>query len=143
MEKSSPITTQFPQLTVPCPETPWRVHSQTFAKLSQTTNSSYKTYTLTTADPEYVFVHRYFHAQQPTNRALKRIVCIHQPNQNALFEHYIPSMETEANNETFKPKWNKEDNASHRQQTMTRFGKMVSQFSPFSIPWSNSRKESF
>src|SRR3984885_3071348 len=143
MEKSSPITTQFPQLTVPCPETPWRMHSQTFAKLSQSTNSSYKTYTLTTADPEYAFVYRYFHAQQPTNRALKRIVCIHQSRQNNVFENTIPSMETEANNETFKPKWHKEDNASHRQQTMTRFGNMVSQFSPFSIPWTNSRKESF
>lgn len=131
-------------LPVPCPESPWRVSSPTFNRLKQTPAKPYRKYELLPSDKEYEFVYQYFHAQKPTNRAIKRIF-YHNSVQNTIFEAALTSMEKEANKPTFAPQWqNDKIYCKRRAEMIKRFETTAAPFSPFSINFNdNDRKETF
>jgi len=137
-----PIPSNLP---IPNPETPWRISPDLFAQMDkQETTLPYKKWQLQTSDPEFQFVHQYFSAMQPTNRAIKAVWCVQDSAQSNLFESNIAKMEKEANNPYFQPKWRaKENSQRERQEASGRFDVMASLFSPFSIKWPNSRKDTY
>lgn len=124
------------------PKNPWRFSPKTYSKLCPSSQNSYRTYELLPSDPEYDFVLKRFYDKQPTNRALKRIVCIHQPKLSSIFENTIPIMEAQADQDAFRPNWEQEKNRSERERAMTRFESLTRPFSPFAIS-SENRKEIF
>ncbi|MGH2637978.1 MAG: hypothetical protein ACRDF4_01615, partial [Rhabdochlamydiaceae bacterium] len=104
----------FP-LPVPNKNTPWHFSKDVFSKVSSKESSHSKLEVLS-SDPEFAFIYAYFHRYTPTNRAIKRIYCLHNPRQTSRFENNISTLEVEAINPVFKPRWTQENNASERQK---------------------------
>jgi|GEM_PF-6180243 len=128
---------------LPHPETPWLVSREVFGRLQSTTGSPYRTCEITPQDPEWAFIHQYFQASPPSNRVIKRVVCVHNPELARLFEAGIPGIEQEAKGEAFRPKWEGEDNVPLRKKVMARYQEMTAAYSPFAIKWQNQRKDTF
>ena len=122
--------------TLPHPQSPWKVNFNLFNRVkSQLLNSSkpFSTCEVLNTDPEFSFILKYFENQRPPGYGIRRIVCIHNPAQTGSFESAIKTIDQEANNPIFSPKWNAEDLALERTQVIRRWQSLTDQFSPVEI----------
>jgi len=79
---------------LPNPETPWLVSPQVFQKIQATgITNGYKKCPITSNDPEWAFILRYFEWKKPTNRCIRAVHCIHSPNATQNFQSNIPTSE--------------------------------------------------
>jgi len=72
--------------------------------------------------------------QKPPKYGIRRIVCIHNPAQTQTFEGALKSIEYEAKNSFYSPKWSEEDLKEERVKVITRWKKQAEQFSPLEVP---------
>jgi hypothetical protein len=137
MQKINPTQPSIPVgLKVPNPKTPWNVSDDLFQRLqNQPSNPQqpYKKCEVLPSDPEIEFVKEYFWHHKPNKYGIKKIYCIHNPDQTQNFESGIKAIEQEAENPVFKPKWKNEDLQQERENTIQRWKEATSQFSPFKI----------
>ncbi len=93
------------------------------------------------SDPEWDFVHSYFFQYAPLTYSIKRIFCIHNPPQTEQFEASLITMNGEAQNPFFSPKWSEKDPTGCRAQMMARWRESANAFSPVAVMRAGSRKE--
>ena len=130
--------------TLPNPSTPWMMSPGVFQRVqSINTNDPYKKCEITNKDPEWPFIHSYFAIQPPENRHIGRVYCIHNGASTRQFEALIPSLEEEAKQPAFKPKWKQEEDFALRQKVNDRWKEMTAPYSPFIIQGSNQRKDKY
>ena len=137
--------TSVPQMPSPAilsnPSTPWMISPGVFHRVqSVNTNDPYKKCEITNKDPEWSFVQSYFAIQSPENRHIGRAYCIHNGASTRQFEALIPSLEEEAKQPAFTPKWKQEEESTLRQKVNDRWKGMTVTYSPFVVPGSNLRK---
>lgn len=129
--------------TLPDPNTPWHTSQGLFDRLQfqpgQT--EAYTRCEVTSADPEWDFVHAYFDHDRPTNRIISRIFCIHNPASTGQFETRIPTMEKEALNAHFASTWHKEDHLPLREKAFNRWQDAVAPFTPFIVKNHKGRED--
>ena len=144
--KSLQPTATVPNLRayLPNPNTPWHVTPEVFNRMqpSGTTGSHYKC-ELKAGDIEWTFIQKYFEADRPENRSIKRAYCIHNPAATNQFEATIPSLEVRAKNPFFAPQWQKEDCAPLRKKTIERWKSQTTPYSPFSITMPGKRTDTY
>lgn len=142
-KSAPPIPTDLPQF-LHFPKTPWHISPDLFERIKkqQTTEvgKPFVAVQVTSNDPEYAFVLRYFQYQKPPHYSIKSIRCIHNPDQTKAFEVSFTGMEVAA--KTFPPNWSQEEPKDQRAQTIERWKASVAPFSPFQIP-SSKRVDSF
>ena len=135
-----------PNLSPPNPSTPWHFSSSVFQRLSQQpSEGSFKKVEIQTGDPEFAFVQNYFQHNQPANRAIARVWGVHNGAQTNAFEGSVSTMEQEASNPVFAPKWESKDDPlkSLRERAHKRWEGAVSPFSPFNVPQQADRQRSY
>ncbi|MGZ3634298.1 MAG: hypothetical protein ACXVAJ_08235, partial [Parachlamydiaceae bacterium] len=95
MEPLPTISPQIPHSThQPKPSSPWVLSQQVFGRAqSGLDKGGYKTCEMNSQDPEWAFITAYFQAHKPTNRSIKKVHCIHNPDSTRQFQALIPSLE--------------------------------------------------
>jgi len=137
---SMPPIRQF----LPNPETPWLVSPQVFQRIQATgITNGYKKCPITSNDPEWAFILRYFEWKKPTNRCIRAVHCIHSPNATQNFQSNIPTIDQQAKSPAFSPKWQQEEDVHLRQKVNRRWKAMTDPYSPVTVPGGNSRKDSY
>ena len=131
-----PIPPDLPKF-LPAPKTPWQISPALFARVhkeyeaEKAKGKTFAAVPVTNNDPEYAFVLHYFQHQKPPGFGIKKILCIHNPDQTQAFEGPLSGMEAAA--KTFSPAWHQEEPKAHRAQTIERWRASVAPFSPFQI----------
>jgi len=129
---------------LPNPETPWLVSPQLFQRIQATqTTNGYKKCPITSNDPEWGFILRYFEWKKPTNRCIKAVHCIHSPSASQAFQATISTIDQQAQSPAFSPKWQQEEDAQLRQKVNQRWKAMTDPYSPVTVPGANSRIDSY
>lgn len=126
-------------LHLPNPKTPWHVSSCLFERIhknasSENSGAGAKSFTVcqvTSSDPEYAFVMKYFNCSKPKNYGIRNILCVHNPVHTKFFESGVESMEEGAKN--FPPSWKEEDPKDQRNSTFLRWKNQTDQFSPIQL----------
>lgn len=147
MEASAATTSPVPSGLIPSnPSTPWHFSGSVFQRFSQQpAEGSFKKVEIKTSDPEFAFVQRYFQHNQPSNRAIAKVYGVHNWAQTNAFEGSISSMEQEAANPVFAPKWESKSDPLKplRQKAHQRWTETVSLFSPFTVSQQTGRQRSY
>jgi hypothetical protein len=104
-----------------------------------TSDKSFKLCEVLNTDPELQFILKYFEHQKPPGYSIKRVVCIHNPDQTTFFEAGLKNMERESNNPVFAPKGKGEEPKADRARVLARWESQASQFSPVEIKSLSSR----
>jgi hypothetical protein len=134
-----PLPTGLNQ-TLAQPQTPWNVSSPLFGRIKTlSSDQSFKLCEVLTTDPEYNFILKYFEHQKPADFGIKKILCIHHPNQTSFFESGIQNIENECKNPVFQPKGKQEEPKADRARVISRWEQQVVQFSPVEIKNSSGR----
>jgi len=129
---------------LPNPETPWLVSPQLFQKIQATgITDGYKKCSITSNDPEWGFILRYFEWKKPANRCIKAVHCIHSPSASQAFQATISTIDQQAKSPAFSPKWQQEEDAELRQKVNQRWKAMTDPYSPITVPGANSRIDSY
>lgn len=118
--------------TLPNRKTPWLISESTFKKL-EPVGKSYKRCEITSNDPEWAFVHRYFDAQRPTNRSIARVYCVHNSLITRQFETQIENSEAEVRNPVHAPQWKEKELSPLRGKVIERWRTITNPFSPFDV----------
>ncbi len=142
--ETSYTQSSLPQLhnLLPNQQTPWQVSTNTFQKVqSAGFQDGYKKCEITSSDPEWAFILRYFEWQKPSNRCIKRVYCIHSREMTEQFQSTLPIMEKEAANPAFAPKWQQQESRALRENVHRRWKKMTDPYA-FTLE-GNGRKEFF
>jgi hypothetical protein len=131
---SAPLPSNLKGL-LPHPSIPWNVSSPLFNRIKSVTSddTAFKSVEVLKTDPEFNFILKYFEHQKPSGFSIKRIVCIHNPDQTSFFEAGIKNMERECSNPVFAPKGKNEEPQADRARVITRWEAQVAQFSPVEI----------
>ncbi|MBS0649275.1 MAG: hypothetical protein JSS10_08650 [Verrucomicrobia bacterium] len=123
------------------PRTPWNVSPSLFSRVqAQASDQSYKLCEVLSTDPDFNFILKYFEHQKPPGYSIKRIVCIHNPDHNQVFEGTLKNQERELSNPIFSPKGKEEEPKVDRDRALARWEVQTSQFSPVEVKSSNSRQ---
>ncbi len=93
------------------------------------------------SDPEWDFVTSYFFQYASLTYSIKRVFCIHNPLQTEQFEASLVTMNGEAQNPFFSPKWPEKDPTGSRTQAMARWRESANAFSPVAVMRAGFRKE--
>jgi hypothetical protein len=120
-------------LKAPVPKTPWNVSPQLFARVQNQPGDPFTKCEVLPTDPEAAFVLAYFMHQKPHNYAIKRIYCIHNPDQTLSFEAGVKIIEREAENPINTPKGKNEAPQHERDQALRRWQACTTSFSPIKI----------
>jgi hypothetical protein len=137
---SQPIPSNL-KSQLPNPQTPWNVSPVLFNRLkAQASDQPFKLCEVLSSDPDFSFIFKYFEYQKPPGYSIKRIVCIHNPDQTGSFEFGLKNMERESSNPFFAPKGKDEEPKADRARALTRWEAQASQFSLVEIKSSNSRQ---
>lgn len=120
---------------LPNPNTPWLISPTLFQKLQGKTHhgSPYHKTEITSQDPEWKFLLRYFEWQKPTNRSIGAAYCIHNPSHTAQFEANFSNIEQQAQNPAFAPKWSQESNSFLRKTVIKRWEELTAPYTPFTV----------
>ncbi len=123
--------------------TPWMLSPSLFQRVraSSAQKGIHHECEVLRSDPEWDFVNSYFFQYAPLNYSIKRIFCVHNPSQTEQFEASLKTMDGEAQNPIFAPKWDKEDPTGCRAQVMARWRE--SAFSSAVVVRAGSRNEFF
>ncbi len=93
------------------------------------------------SDPEWDFVNSYFFQYAPLTYSIKRVFCVHNPLQTEQFEASLVTMDGQAQNPVFSPKWQTEDPTGCRAKVIARWREFANAFSPVAVVRAGSRKE--
>ncbi len=93
------------------------------------------------SDPEWDFVHSYFFQYASLTYSIKRVFCVHNPLQTEQFEASLVTMDGEAQNPFFSPKWPEEDPTGCRAKVVARWRESANAFSPVVVVRAGTRKE--
>ncbi|MCB1118964.1 MAG: hypothetical protein KDK65_03295 [Chlamydiia bacterium] len=90
----------------------------------------YRIADITSSDPEWAFILKYFEHSKPPGYGIRRAVVIHNPTFTDSFIAGIPYADSEAQNPTFKPRWNEMSESTQRSRTIERWKAQSNQFTP-------------
>lgn len=121
------------------PKTPWYVNRNLFERLQKESAGAgpgpsqkpFKVCQVTSSDPEYAFIMKYFNQNKPTNYGIRNILCVHNPVLTKAFETQLEQTEMGAHN--FPPSWKDEEPKNERALTIARWKKQSDQFSPLQL----------
>ena len=135
LEKEDP--TLLPQLRdlLADKETPWHLSEKLYERIRAQPRDVYQKCPLSTEDPEWPFILKYFMHNKPSNRSIGAVHCLHNPQLTQAFESALSTMEERGKDPFFDPTWKKED--SHpdlRQKVIERFHRTTAPFTPCYIP---------
>jgi hypothetical protein len=125
-----------PQLPVPVPKTPWNMSQRLFERIQNQPSdpqSPFKSCEVLSTDPEAAFVIQYFMHNKPHQYGIKKITCIHNPDQTQAFEGTVKIIERETENPAYTPKGKEEEPKQERAQALQRWKECTTQFSPIKI----------
>ncbi len=133
MQPVHPTAPIPPGLKAPVPKTPWNITPNLFARIQSQPEGSFVKCEVLPTDPEAAFVLQYFMHCKPHNYAIKKIYCIHNPDQTLSFEAGVKIIEREADNPINSPKGKDEAPKSERAQVLRRWQECITSFSPVKI----------
>lgn len=130
VQPASPIP---PGLQAPVPKTPWNVTPGLFARIQNKPDGAFFQCEVLPTDPEAAFVLQYFMHSKPHGYAIRKIYCIHNPDQTQTFEGSVKIIEREADNAAFAPKGKTEAPEQDRARVLQRWQACTANFSPLKI----------
>jgi hypothetical protein len=133
MQPVHPTAPLPPGLKAPVPKTPWNITSGLFARIQGQPDEHFVRCEVLPTDPEAAFVLQYFMHSKPHGYAIRKIYCIHNPDQTQSFEGSVKIIEREAENPAFAPKGKTEAPQQDRTRALQRWEASTANFSPVKI----------
>lgn len=123
---------------LPNPRMPWYISPSLFERLQKAGASegagaatNFKGCQVTSSDPEFAFIMKYFNHSKPKNLGIRKITCIHNALSSQTFE--VSLLQTEATAKGFPPSWQGEEPKAERTAANDRWRRQVDQFSPIQV----------
>jgi hypothetical protein len=133
MQPVQPTQPLPPGLKAPVPKTPWNISPGLFTRIQSQPEDPFARCEVLPTDPEAAFVLQLFMHSKPHNYAIKKIHCIHNPDQTQSFEGGVKIIEREADNPAFTPKGKTEPPQQERAHVLQRWQASTASFSPVKI----------
>ena len=126
---------------LPNPLTPWQISERVFTTMAAQKGGLYKKVEVIPSDPEWRFIWRYFHHDQPHRYNIKRAYVLFERHQQQAFEANLSTIEREV--DTFPPTWRVEVRADQRAQVIERWKQTTEPFSPFTTTEPDGRQRNW